>query len=604
MIGQPSVNDLASMFMGNPGPLQAKVNQEMQGQPPGTLPEDLHDLLALQIVTNEQDAAKRNAAMQQLQQMQGQGPQGEPPTVAQNLQQQAKQKLQAQMVQQMRQQQGLQGLMQQLPPGAVPEQTPQPQDQPEAQGLDTLTSNMGDNYAGGGIIAFSGEDDDQEVPEARPLRYESAQDRAEEYIRRKIDARIRDEADARRIEALAATIPGQNVQAPQGGERVTLTETDRNIANILSAMPGAGAVKGFAGGARGLMGILGGLLGRDQNLQPPQAPAPAPEPVRGRPTMAQDQRMLTTDQGQALAAADMAESRVGRNVGRMPPTGGLPAAVTPPAAAPAAPVPSAREQFLAGAFSRDPEAAAAKARQEYETQVGQRPTADLTSLADEIAARRQLLKSRADPLIEYLTGIALAPRGEKWMQSGVRGKLYADEVRAAREAQDMELLQKLMETKGKITDIEHGYKKEKYTAGTGAYKDTYDRVFKSAELMGYDERLSRELAARAAEGALDRKNRLEAARIQADARTSGLESKEIQMAEAAFARDPEAAAIRKRLEAPFGSETKRATDLRRLREIQASKYAQFGLTLEGAPGATPSPGGNTRMRFDAKGNPI
>ena len=120
MIGQPSVNQLASMFMGNPGPLQAEVNKEQQGKP--GLPADLRDLLALQIVTNENDAAKRNAAMQQLQQMGTQGPQGEPPTVAQNLQQQAKQKLQAQMVQQMRQQQGLQGLMQQMPPGETEEQ--------------------------------------------------------------------------------------------------------------------------------------------------------------------------------------------------------------------------------------------------------------------------------------------------------------------------------------------------------------------------------------------------------------------------------------------------------------------------------------------------
>ena len=591
MIGQPSVNQLASMFMGNPGPLQAEVNKEQQGKP--GLPADLRDLLALQIVTNENDAAKRNAAMQQLQQMGTQGPQGEPPTVAQSLQQQAKQKLQAQMVQQMQQQQGLQALAQQQPPGPVPEQTPQPAEQPEPQGLDMLTSNMGDNYAGGGIIAFSGEDDDQEVPEARPLRYESAQDRAEEYVRRKMEARARDEANARRIEALAATIPGQNVQAPQGGERVTSTETDRNIANILSAMPGAGAVRGFAGGARGLMGILGGLLGRDQGEQPAAPVSVEPQPRPGvRPTMAQDPRMLTTDQGQALAAADMAESRVGRNVGRMPPTGGLPAAVTPPAAAPAAPVMSEREKFLAGAFSRDPEAAAAKARQEYETQVGQRPTADLTSLADEIAARRQLLKSRADPLMEFLQGVALAPRGEKWMQSGVRGKLYADEVRAAREAQDMELLQKLMETKGKITDIEHGYKEKRYAIGTEADKLSYDRKFAAAKEMGLDDRLAREIAAKGVEAEKDRKNRLEAARIQAGARTSGLESKEIQMAEAAFARDPEAAAIRKRLEAPFGSETKRATDMRRLREIQASKYAQFGLTLEGAPGAAPSPGGN------------
>jgi len=177
------------------------------------------------------------------------------------------------------------------------------------------------------------------------------------------------------------------------------------------------------------------------------------------------------------------------------------------------------------------------------------------------------------------------------MQSGVRGGMYADEMRAAREAQDMELLQKLMETKGKITDIEYGYKKEKFGVGRDAVNKAYERVFKAAELMGYDERQAKEIAAKAADGEKDRQTRLEAARIAAGPRMAGLESKDIQLAEAAFARDPEAAAIRKRLEVPFGSEAKRAADLRRLREIQASKYAQFGLTLEGAPSA-PSPGGN------------
>lgn len=590
MIGQPTVNDLASVFRGNPGPLQARVNQDMQGQPPGALPKDLSDLLALQIVTNEQDAAKRNAAMQQLQQMQGpQGQQGEPPTVAQSLQEQAKQKLQAQMVQQMRQQQGLQGLMQQLPPGAVPEQTPQPQDQPEAQGLDMLPSNMGENFAGGGIIAFNGEDE-SEVPEARPLRYESAQERAENYIRRRMEARAREDADARRIEALAATIPGQNVQAPQGGERVTASETDRNIANILSAMPGAGAVKGFAGGARGLMGLLGGLLGGDRAQQPEMPPqAVAPQPTANmRPTMANDPRLLTTDQGQNLAAAYRMSSDVGRRPAPAPATQRPPVAATPPAATPA-PVQSDREKFLAAQFGKTPDAGAAEA--EYDTKVGQRPTADLAALADEIAARRQALRSRADPMMDFLRGVAMAPRGEKWMQSGVRGGMYADELRAAREAQDMELLQKLIETKGKITDIEYEYKKEKFGVGRDAANKEYERVFKAAELMGYDEREAKKIAAAAAEGVLDRANRLEAARIAAGPRMAGLESKDIQLAEAAFARDPEAAAIRKRLEVPFGSEAKRAADLRRLREIQASKYAQFGLTLEGAPGA-PSPGGN------------
>lgn len=573
MIGQPTVNDLASVFRGNPGPLQARVNQDMQGQPPGSLPKDLSDLLALQIVTNEQDAAKRNAAMQQLQQMQAQapqGPQGEPPTIAQSLQEQAKQKLQARMMQQMRQQQGLQALAQQAPMGAIPEHTPQPEEQPEAQGLDMLPSNVGENYAGGGIIAFNGEDQ-SDVPKADDEKYETPYDRRNRLLNES-GRRFGDPKDIEGIQkalafagapiAALADILSLPVNAVRNLVRNPLDTSERP-----SLTPASDARREFL------------------NL-PEDQPAPQPAP-NVRPTMANDPRLLTSDQGQAIAAADRVESRVGRNVGRMPPAG-PPAAVAQPAA-PAAPVMSDREKFLAQQFAQKPDAEAAEAA--YAVKVGQRPTADLAALADEIAARRQALKSRADPLMDFLRGVAMAPRGEKWMQSGVRGDMYADELRAAREAQDMELLQKLMETKGKITDIEYGYKKEKYGVGRDAANKEYERVFKAAELMGYDERAAKEMAFKAAEGVLNRENELKKARIMADARTGGQESKDIQLAEAAFARDPEAAAIRKRLEVPFGSEAKRAADLRRLREIQASKYAQFGLTLEGAPSA-PSPGGN------------
>jgi hypothetical protein len=102
---------------------------------------------------------------------------------------------------------------------------------------------------------------------------------------------------------------------------------------------------------------------------------------------------------------------------------------------------------------------------------------------------------------------------------------------------------------------------------------------------------------------------VQVAKIQAaatrDARAQGADDKQIAAAEAAFARDPEAAALKKGLEmfAMQPNSPKAADMVRRLREIQASKYKQFGITLEGAPGAA-SPGGTTRMRFDAQGNPI
>jgi hypothetical protein len=97
-----------------------------------------------------------------------------------------------------------------------------------------------------------------------------------------------------------------------------------------------------------------------------------------------------------------------------------------------------------------------------------------------------------------------------------------------------------------------------------------------------------------------------AAASMKDARAgAGAESKEVAAAEAAFARDPQAKALAKSLEMlafdPTSPKYKAA--VRQLQEIQASKYRQFGATLEGAPGA-PSPGGTTRMRFDAQGNPI
>ena len=79
MFSQPRINDIASLYQGNPGALQQRIQQEQQAKP--GLPPDLQKLLALQIITSEQDAMKRNQALQQLQQT------GQQPTVAQSVEQ-------------------------------------------------------------------------------------------------------------------------------------------------------------------------------------------------------------------------------------------------------------------------------------------------------------------------------------------------------------------------------------------------------------------------------------------------------------------------------------------------------------------------------------
>lgn len=165
---QQSPQGIAALAMGNPAPLQQRVAKG--GKDPQTgLPKDLVDALALNIVTNEQDAAKRQMAMSQLQQASGQT--GQMPTVVQSLQQQAQQKMQAQAMQARQQQQGLQALMQQAPQGGpVPEGTPQPEEQPKA-GIDQLPVNFG--MAEGGIVAFAkgGESDEEyETPYDRMNR--------------------------------------------------------------------------------------------------------------------------------------------------------------------------------------------------------------------------------------------------------------------------------------------------------------------------------------------------------------------------------------------------------------------------------------------------
>jgi hypothetical protein len=74
---------------------------------------------------------------------------------------------------------------------------------------------------------------------------------------------------------------------------------------------------------------------------------------------------------------------------------------------------------------------------------------------------------------------------------------------------------------------------------------------------------------------------------------AGGTNKLITAAEAAFQKDPEAAAIRKRLENPLGAvnRAKMEADLARLREIQREKYRQYGVTME--TGAAPTSGASS-----------
>lgn len=418
---QPSANGIASLFQGNPAALQQRVQKEEQAKP--GLPPDLTELMALQILTEETDAAQRQMAMNQLQQAGG----ANMPTVAQTLQERAKQALQARMMQAQQQAQ--------QPPQPQPIPTAPPADQPEASpemlqqlaalqaqgkgGLDQLPANVG-NYAGGGIIAFNGEER-SDVPDEK-LTPEEAQDILERMRARTMPQaepsedrdRLERELEMRRIAARAAANqplqPRVVSQVPPGGP-----DLPQGIAGARRYPPPPSARM-------------------EPTAQPPAAPPAVPPQPRPAPM-----GILTPEEASLVKQTQMDRLRLN---------------------------PYERERM---------------AREEAEKFIGAPETASLQSLADELAAKRQRLAKEQETnkgFDEYMRQIALAPRGLTSAAAGTYGAEAQRNRAKALEAQDFETLKSMLETQTKISDVKRGWRKDLFTIGKAefdkVYKDNYD----------------------------------------------------------------------------------------------------------------------------------
>ena len=150
------IDQLVNTYKGNPQPLAQKVRQAQQGQPPGVIPPDLEEAIALQKISELRNSAQGQQAMQAG---------GAQPSVVEKLRQM------------------LGGMQQQGQMAQAPQQAPQGQPVMAASGgsLDQLMSNLGQYYAGGGIVAFNGKDGSN-VPTEEELEAQRKADRA------KIDA--------------------------------------------------------------------------------------------------------------------------------------------------------------------------------------------------------------------------------------------------------------------------------------------------------------------------------------------------------------------------------------------------------------------------------
>jgi len=124
------IDQLVDTYKGNPQPLAANLQQAQKQQPPGSIPADLEEAIALQKIAELRNAFAGQQAMQ-----------------AGGAQQTVMDKLK----------QIVGGMQAQTQPAAVPQQMMQrPVMAASGGSIDRLVSNLGTNYANGGIVAFDG----------------------------------------------------------------------------------------------------------------------------------------------------------------------------------------------------------------------------------------------------------------------------------------------------------------------------------------------------------------------------------------------------------------------------------------------------------------
>jgi hypothetical protein len=429
------IDQLVNTYKGNPQPLQAKVQQAQgqmqnqmkqqvqQGQPPGAIPPDLEEALALQKITELRQGAQNQQAMQAG---------GAQPTVVQKLQQM------------------LGGMQQQ----AQMPQAPQGQPVMAARGgsIAHLVSNLGQNYAGGGIVAFNGTTGNKVEDPAKESSSQFAQDiaqlpqafddlkqrvREEDAIKAEQDRRMaqykQDKLAAQQKTSLFNYLFGSPEREKAGVAKLTELSNAPSAAGKPATAPDLGTIRS--------------QLNAADAARFAEKPAPKPPvPVANAP------------------AAPSPAANVG--------IGGGPAAPAKPAAEPTDPMEVALRKSIMAALAKDPEAIRKKAIEENTKSMGL--DALLKPAQDRAAAREARIKeiqgSRQPLWIDALMSAGKPTRG------GIAGVLQNMAVGAISgkqnyEAEDLKFLDELNKLNSEIDKarIEGRYKD--VAAGKDAVKD-------------------------------------------------------------------------------------------------------------------------------------
>lgn len=503
-----SAQGIASLYRGNPQPLQQVIQKEQQAKP--GLPPDLQKLLALQIVNNEENGFAAQKAMDQLKQMSG-GQGGKPPTVMASLQQQAQQKMQAQ-AQLARQQAAQRGL-----PINMGE-PPQPESQPVAQGIDQLPAEF--DMAEGGIVAFSGKDR-SDVPEEGLSKYAEVPKLAAELgipvalYRQVADVASRMGTTVGEIlktmgkDAVrpVASVARTAMTAPAGAVAVGGIPATQFAGDVIRAAspekragfydnPMVGAMGGDTAMAAAIMNAAqSGQQDRSREEERVAAanrtalnradaavnatPAPAPTPVRDLKSLANTK----------LAGPKPAPAAPAQQPSTLPPA--ALAALTTPAAE------SEAMRLVKTRMNESPEARKLAAMQEYERMVGKPDTAQHDRLIAELERRKEELapKKGFEGLMEYLGEISRADsRGRGSFAAGAAGAARLNDLNKERKLQQFELSKQAIEVSQKKLDTVRAYAKDVYGIGKTAFDQVFKDQFDAAKEIVKDESEARKLA--------------------------------------------------------------------------------------------------------------
>jgi hypothetical protein len=434
---QPSAQGIASLYRGNPQPLQQSIQKDQQAKP--GLPPDLQKMLALQIVTNETDSVTAQKAMDQLKQMGGQ--QGKPPTVMASLQQQAEQKLKAQAVQAQQKQQGIQALMQNAPASGVPEGTPEPETQPQAQGIDQLPVEF--EGAEGGIVAFQSRG---EVPESEP---------ASDSMGGFTSDPTREALNALRIE-----------------EKYAEENRQKRIAELRQKaefLEKAGAPQADAVRAQIELEERKASESRPRPAQPERSLPPATQKVVAPPAQ---EKVIQRPPVQQRPA----------------PTAGLAQLATQMQGATVPTAPAERdidERIRYERMEADPAAQAAAKKARMDSELGAPNTSQYDRMMDELEKRRAQLEGPQDKygqLMEYLSQIsANSQPGRGSFASGAAGARGVDKLNKERQLQQFELSKQSAEIAQKRLDTVRAYAEKKFNVGETEFDKVYEAQYDAAK---------------------------------------------------------------------------------------------------------------------------